>query len=558
MESNELLRMALEESSEADLMELVDSLPSRQVQELLAALPSAASSLPASPGEQAELLDDTYLTRPHLAYLSERLLKATQEVRAGTTRRLVISMPPRMGKSTLTSVYLPLWLLRLNPAWKIGLISHNSNLATGWGRKIRAIIEERGSELGIVLERDGGAAGQWNTTSGGGLVTRSAPGESITGLGFNILLMDDVVKDFATAHSALSRQSIWDWWVANAETRLEPPSLVITIGTRWHEDDFIGRLLSPEHEGDPAEWEVISFPALAEEHDVLGREPGEPLLSPLVRDETEEQAVARWEKIRASVGSYTWFGLYQQRPAPAAGAIFHTDWWRFWTLNPATAAEQGDRVRLVTEDDLRSGTWLDSWDTAFGATAAAQSTGSYVVGQRWVRAGADRFLVAQQRARLSFTETLEAMRRWSRSGDPVGSPFGELVHERLIEEAANGAAIIDTLRGEVSGLKPVKARVSKEARARAITPEVESGNVYLPHPSDPGNEWVADLLSELRNFPHDAHDDQVDALTQALSGLRDSGRSGITVPGRSGRVVGQNRSRTALAQVRRSRGPGGR
>jgi phage terminase large subunit-like protein len=90
------------------------------------------------------------------------------------------------------------------------------------------------------------------------------------------------------------------------------------------------------------------------------------------------------------------------------------------------------------------------------------------------------------------------------------------------------------LKEKIAGIKGVVARFSKESRARAITPEVESGNVYLPHPTDPGNEWVADLLSELRNFPHDVHDDQVDALTQALMELRDSARGGITVPGRVG------------------------
>jgi hypothetical protein len=115
-----------------------------------------------------------------------------------------------------------------------------------------------------------------------------------------------------------------------------------------------------------------------------------------------------------------------------------------------------------------------------------------------------------------------------------------MVHDRLVEDRANGSAIIDTLRDHISGLKPINPTIGKEARARAITPEVESGNVYLPLPSDPGNEWVTDLLSELRNFPHDAADDQVDALTQALAYLRDSGRGGITVPGGRTNIQGIN------------------
>src|SRR5699024_7449817 len=158
----------------------------------------------------------------------------------------------------------------------------------------------------------------------------------------------------------------------------------------------------------------------------------------------------------------------------------------------------------------------------------------------------------QKRGRWSFVDTIAQMEDWA---DPT-SRFGNLVHERLIEERANGAAIIDTLKEKISGIKPINPTVSKEARARAITPEIESGNVYLPHPSDPGNEWVQDLLSELRNFPHDTHDDQVDALTQALAALREHGKGRVTNP--NSRTPAINRgagvSRTARQALSMPRG----
>ena len=119
-----------------------------------------------------------------------------------------------------------------------------------------------------------------------------------------MLCIDDPTKDFVDAHSAVMRQSLWDWWLSVAQTRLEQPFLVLAVATRWHEADLIGRLLSREYEGDPAEWETISLPALAEAGDPLGRSAGEPLLSPL-SDETPEQAVARWESVRRAVGG-TW------------------------------------------------------------------------------------------------------------------------------------------------------------------------------------------------------------------------------------------------------------
>lgn len=305
--------------------------------------------------------------------------------------------------------------------------------------------------------------------------------------------------------------------------------------TRWHEDDFVGRLLSSDYEGDPRSWEVISLPAIAEREDALGREEGEPLLSPLV-EEGPEQALERWDEVKRSVGNYTWSAMYQQRPAPAKGAIFDAGWWRYWSWDPEKATEDG-RVVHVDPGMLPNARWLDSWDTSFkGATDS-----DWVVGQRWVRSGANRYLVAQLRGRWSFTQTLERMQEWALTDDSIKSPYGRHVHERFIESTANGPAIMDVLHDHISGLKPVNPRTSKEARARAITPEVESGNVYLPHPSDPGNEWVADLLNELRNFPHDSNDDQVDALTQALNQLRDVGKGQVTVPGRVQYQPGQGR-----------------
>lgn len=480
-----------------------------------------------TPLDEAILFDPATRRRDHLELLSRKLTEAVEAVENGENRHLVVSMPPRSGKSFLTSVNLPMWLLHRHPEWKIGLISHNPTLATGWGRAIRRMVEESPEIHGIQLAKDAGAASEWETTQGGGITSRSAPGQSLTGLGFKVMLIDDPVKDFATAHSSTARQEMWDWWTAVAQTRLEQPYLVVMVGTRWHEDDLLARVLSPEYDGDPEDWEEIRLPAIAEEGDALGREPGQPLYSPLM-DETEEEALKRWDKTKRNVGSYGWASLYQQRPAPAKGAIFDTEWWRFWTRDPNKATDDGTILYVNPEEDLAGAKWLDSWDTAFKDTKA----NDFVVAQRWARRGPNRFLIAQKRGRWNFTRTLSELDKWARSGDPINSPFGRFVHERLIEATANGPALIEVMQEHVSGIKAVDPRMSKEARARAITPEVESGHVYLPLPSDAGNSWVNELLGELRNFPFDAHDDQVDALTQGLGGLRDEGRGMLTVPGR--------------------------
>lgn len=534
---------ALRRAKPSEVADIVEGLPESVVASLLAALPTdLTATVPKTPLGQAQEIDPGYVDRAHLRYLSDRLTVAVEDVKKGIGRRLVISMPPRSGKSQLSSIYTPLWLLRQNPAWKIGLISHDPTLATAWGRNVRQMIENHGDALGLAIAPDAGAASEWQTTERGGITSRSAPGQSITGRGFNIMIVDDVVKDFAAAHSETNREAIWNWWTANAETRLEPPSLVIVIGTRWHEDDFIGRLLSKEYDGDPNDWEVISFPAIAETADVLGRAEGEPLLSPLIRDETPEQAVVRWDGIKRSVGTYSWSALFQQRPAPSQGAIFEVGTLRFWTTIEERATEDG-KVRYLDPALITNGRWVDSWDMAFKGTDYSD----FVVGQRWVRVDANRFLIAQRRGRWAFSATQREVLEFAENG-----PQADKVHVRLVEDKANGPAIIDTLRDAIPGLKPINPQGSKTSRARAITPEIESGNVYLPHPAE--QPWVLDLIAEMRSFPTGAHDDQVDALTQALNELRDSGRAMITNPGTRMAAINMNRLTASRTGIRRSAG----
>ena len=372
------------------ITDAVMSMPADLIQPLLGMLGQTDSERPQSPAEQAMALDEGYVLRDHLRYLSDRLRVAVERVEAGENVRLAVSMPPRTGKSTMVSTYFVVWALARNPRWKVGLISHDPSLAIGWSRTVRGIVEANGAQLGLSIAPDAGAVSEWQTPERGGVTARSAPGQSITGRGFNVLLIDDIVRDYAAAHSEVNRKAVWEWWTANAVTRLEPPSLVIAIGTRWHEDDFIARLLSDDYEGDPKDWEVISFPAIAEENDVLGREVGAPLLSPLDANETPEKAVARWSDIKRTVGSYNWTSQFQQAPAPAAGAIFNMGWWRYWTLDPHRATADG-KVRLIKPEEMLGAKWLDSWDMAF----KDNPTSDYVVGQRWVRHGANRFLMLQ-------------------------------------------------------------------------------------------------------------------------------------------------------------------
>jgi len=525
-----------------DLTELLASLTPEELDEVVSLLPPEVtealadtfttgdvSVMPDSPLTQAQALDPMWVARSHLVYLANRIRDAIEAVERGESRYLAVSMPPRAGKTTMIAIYLTIWALRKHPEWPIMLTSHSPILATSWGRAVRRLAVQR-PELGIRIAADAGAASQWETVQGGTVISRSI-GQSIVGEGAKILVVDDPHKGLAEAHSEVARNRVWDWWLSEAYTRLDRGGhLVIVVQTRWHEDDLTGRLLSREHEGNPDDWEVISFPAIAQEADVLGRKPGEPLLSPQVPNETPEQALETWRKIEVAVGSYVWAANYLCSPAPAKGAIFDVSWFRYWTVNEYHVTDDGRVVYLdptaPPPEGQEQGRWLDSWDMAF----KAKEDSDYVVGGRWLMRGANRYLVKLFRGRIRFTQTLEKMREWgSREGT------GATVYERLVEDKANGTAVIDTLREEISGIIPINPTESKIARARAVTPEIEAGNVLLPYPGDPGNEWVADFISEFRGFPTGAHDDQVDMTTQALRRMRGPRTGSISIPGQSPR-----------------------
>lgn len=537
----------LADLTDDELWEIAEALPAEIALTVAESLTTTdVATIPDSPLGQAQALDPLFIIRDHLAYLAARITDAVEAVERGESRYLAVTMPPRAGKTTLICIYLILWVLRKHPGWPVMLTSHNPVLATSWGRQIRRLITKH-PDLGIKIAPDAGAASEWETTAGGTVVSRSIGG-SIVGKGAKILIIDDPHKGLAEAHSEVARNRVWDWYLGEAYTRLDRGGhLVIVVMTRWHEDDLIGRLTSREHEGNPDDWEVIRLSAIAEEADVLGRKPGDPMLSPQVPDETREQALTAWAKVKESVGTYVWAANYQGAPAPSKGQIFDVSWFRYWTLNEANVTDDGLVVFLdplaPAPDGQPQGRWLDSWDCAFKAT----DDSDYVVGGRWLLRGANRYLIQLSRDRLSFTRTLTRMREW---GDRKGT--GLHVHQRLVEDKANGSAVIDTLKEEIPGIKPINPTESKTARARAVTPEIESGNVLLPYPADPGNEWVQDFLAECRSFPTGAHDDQVDMMTQALQHLRGPSGGGITVPGRSGRTVTRS-----LTQVQRPRKVGG-
>lgn len=441
----------------------------------------------ASPGAMAVALDPKTRQTPALRLIDDALVQLLDT----PDGRLIVSMPPQEGKSQRTSRRFPLWALTQNPALRIAVASYEQNVARRWGRAIRDDVIQHADQLGYAIRDDLSAQHEWQLKDHDGGVYSAGIGGALTGRPVDLLIIDDPVKDRAQADSATYRQNVWDWWTDVASTRLAPGAPVVLILTRWHHDDLAGRLLAAE---DGHRWQVVNIPAEAiDADDPLGRDPGEFMES--ARGRTD----AQWAKIRTQVGPRTWASLYQGQPSPQSSGIFPTDWPRY-EQPPWIEAPDGTRTVLDSFDQV-----IQSWDLAFKDSA----TSDYVVGQVWGRAGSKAYLLDMVRDRMDFTATCDAIRamhaRWPQA------------HAVLIEDKANGPAVITSLSTSIPGIIPVEPDGGKYARAVAIQPFTAAGNVVLPAPGIlPGIRYLTD---EARDFPNGAHDDTVDALTQALNQL---------------------------------------
>ena len=346
--------------------------------------------------------------------------------------------------------------------------------------------------VALVRERSGETVDVYDFQVGG---TRNFFANGL--LVHNCLIIDDPVKGRAEADSEAYRTATWNWWTDSARTRLAPAAPVVLVLTRWHEHDLAGML----QDNDEATWTVLNIPAQADhrpekgETDPLGRAPGEWMESARGPDREHTD----WIPIQTKTPT-TFAALYQGKPAPAEGILLKRGFWRSYDVARYTLRPGGKYLILGKPDEV-----LSSWDMSFKDTKASD----WVVGQIWARWGLDAYLIWQIRERMSFTRTCAVFEQTAKEWPQVVL--------KLVEEKANGAAVMDQLAQTVTGMVPVNPTDGKYARAVAVSPYAESRHIYLP--SDAVSPWVGLFIDECAVFPNSAYDDQVDAFSQAIERL---------------------------------------
>lgn len=409
------------------------------------------------------------------------------QVERGQRPIIVFQAPPQHGKSEIVSRAMPAYIFGRWPDYKMAGCSYGKDLAEDMGRDVQRYMQTDEYAvlfpLSVLGRKVAGVKPRLNST------TFEIPGARgyyrgvgvdgpLTGKGITIGLIDDPIKNSQEALSKTTKDGIESWYKSTFLTRLSKDSGKIIMATSWAQDDLSGRVIASNPNA-----RLLKFPAIAEEGDILGRQPGEALIPEL-------HPIEQLLEFKADLGTYFFSAMYQQDPRPIGGNIFTTD-----------------GVRYYRKSELP--TTFDKVVISFDCTFKESDGTDYVVGQVWGKRQAQSYLLAQVRARMSFTKTLAAVSQ-------MHSDWPE-ARRILIEDKANGPAVIDTLKKTVPGIIPIEPDGSKEARAHAITAYWEAGNLHVPHPDEA--PWVRDLIDELTVFPAGANDDQVDAMTQAVRDL---------------------------------------
>lgn len=420
----------------------------------------------------------------------EKMAKAFEAVAEGRIKRLIINMPPRHTKSEFASYLLPSWFLGKFPSKKVIQTSHTAELAVGFGRKVRNLVDsDRYKDLfpDVALQADSKAAGRWATNYAGEYFAIGVGG-AVTGKGADLLIIDDPHSEQEAALAETNPEiydKTYEWYTSGPRQRLQPGGAIVIVMTRWSKKDLTGQVIKAASQRGGEDWEVIEFPALFES--------GEPLW-PEFWSKKELYA------LKEELPNAKWMAQYQQNPTSEASAIVKREWWQIWDSETPPYCEFT----------------LMSWDTAFEKTNRSDYSACTLWGVFYQPDNngveqANIILLNAFRDRMEFPtlkkRAVEEYKEW----DPDSV---------IIEKKASGSPLIYELRAmgiPVQEYTPVRGN-DKISRLNSVSDLFASGRVWAPNTS-----WAEEVIDEVASFPSGEYDDYVDSVSLALMRFRRGG-----------------------------------
>jgi predicted phage terminase large subunit-like protein len=468
-----------------DLSELISQLPLAEQEKLLEQVTQYKDAIKREKAQKSFMafvheMWPGFIHGRHHALMAKKF----EEIAAGKLKRLIINMPPRHTKSEFASNMLPAWYLGNYPNKKVIQSSNTADLAVGFGRKVRNLVDsEQYAKIfpGVALRADSKAAGRWATNHNGDYFAIGVGG-TVTGKGADLLIIDDPHSE-QEARQAQSDSSVFDsvyeWYTSGPRQRLQPGGAIIIVMTRWSDKDLTGRVLK----GDSGDWEVIELPAIMPS--------GNPLWP-------EFWSLKELEALKEELPPFKWNAQYQQKPTGEEGAIVKRDWWKRWE------ADRPPPCEFI----------IQSWDTAFTKSQRADYSACTTWGVFHLNedpSDINIILLDAFKDKLEFPDLKDTAKRMYDEWEPDAC---------VIEAKAAGTPLIFELRRMgvyVQDYTPSRGN-DKFVRLNSITDLFRSGKVWAPE-----TRWADEVIEEMARFPNAEHDDLVDSTVQALMRFRQGG-----------------------------------
>ena len=471
------------------LEDIIESLPEAERESLLA-MAQAYTEAVTREKATVEFMEFVRVMWPGFIHGRHHALMAKkfEDIANGKIKRLIINMPPRHTKSEFASYLLPAWFLGKYPNKKIIQCSNTAELAVGFGRKVRNLVDgEQYAKVfpNVHLRSDSKAAGRWST-NGNGEYFAIGVGGTVTGKGADLLIIDDPHSEQEAALAASNPEvydKVYEWYGSGPRQRLQPGGAIVIVMTRWGKRDLTGRILQSTIERDGDEWEQIDLPAIL---------PSEKPLWP------EFWSYEELVKLRNELPVSKWSAQYQQQPTSEAGALVKREWWQMWEQ------EHPPQCEFI----------IQSWDTAFTKNERSDYSACTTWGVFYKDENPDDanvILLDAFKERLEFPELKERALQYYKEWEPDAF---------IVEAKASGAPLIFELRRmgiPVQEFTPTRGN-DKISRVNSVSDLFASGKIWCPR-----TRWAEEVMEEMAAFPNSDHDDLVDSSTQALIRFRKGG-----------------------------------